>query len=133
MLPRKKTDNRTRAQKIRAVQADAVRKKFKGNEYVRQLECVSGAYTSILNNLEKASIIKARLNKDELLRISVINAQIDILKLKLNTLQAQADLNFKRLKFVLPELRSIEITDPSGNNPFDTFLLSLKEAIQHDD
>lgn len=128
---KKKPDNRTRTQKIRAEQQEAIRAKFKGIEYVRQLEELSKEYDKLVG--ETFRVIKARASAEGKAELILFSAQLDILKFRLDTYKAKADLNFRRLKFVLPELKAIELTDPNGENPFASMAELLKEVLTEKD
>jgi len=98
------TDTRSRVTRIKQTQREEVRKKMKGLEYVRQLELCMEQLSSEYKKLSNTKMI-ALANKD------VIDLRIRIIREKIN-------LNIRRLKFVLPELKAIELTDADGDNPF---------------
>lgn len=127
--PKKKTGANcpSRVSLIKAEHQRAVREKFQGVEYVNQLEKVAQEYDLIIAATEKAT--KAKLTEQDKKNVLVINMQLENLKFRLEALKAKADLNFRRLRFVLPELKSIELSDPEGRNPFADLATALREAV----
>ena len=122
-------DHRNKAAKDRQNQQKEIRNKFKGIEYVRQLELCSQEYEKLAKELEVAKIRK-RETKGDMIKISILNSQIDLAKIRLDIIKGRIDLNIRRLKFCLPELKSIELTDPEGKNPMAGFVGVLREALQ---
>jgi len=131
-MAKTKTDALGKATQVRAAQNRAIRQEsrreqLKAEEYIRQIELVEASYDLAINDLDvlidrrKRVKMKGSLTNDERERITAINKQIEVVKLKLDVYKQKVDLNFRRLKFVLPELKSIELTDPSGRNPFEAF------------
>lgn len=118
----------TRSQKLKKLHRDEVRKKFKGNEYVRQLELCGDQLEELNASLKVAT--KKKLTAKDKITVMALNSQISCLELKLKIVKEKINLNLRRLRFVLPELKSVELTDPQGNNPFSGFIDSLKESLQ---
>jgi len=129
---KKKTDNRTRVQKIRQAQTEEVRRKFKAIEYIRQLEESAKEYDRIRDDMKKAVTRRGKLTSKEREELFVIRAQINILKAQLEAIKQKVDLNLRRLRYCVPELKAIEISDPEGSNPFLTFAAAMKEALEDD-
>ena len=129
-MAKPKPDNRTRVQKIKAAQHDALRAKLQGAKYLNQIEKNQKAYEELSKRL--IGLRKQKLTtKDKEKRFEIMDT-IEIINLELKVLKDWAETNFKLLRFVLPELRSIEVKDPDGNNPFTGFLGVLSEALQSD-
>lgn len=134
-------DPRTHAQKRRKEARDAIREKFQGIAYSVQLEKIAKEMGTLKDSITK--LIKKRVkikcidNEDRTSKqkseLMECNELLKYMNLKMDILSKQADLNFRRLKFVLPELKAVEISDPSGNNPFETLAAALSAAVQQDD
>ena len=105
-----------------------MRKKFKANQYLTQLEQSYVELDQMAKELEVAKIQKKKSvgNKAKTAEIAQL---IDILQVRMNVLKMKIDLNFKRLKFCVPELKAIELSDPDGNSPMAGFSQMLKEAL----
>ncbi len=112
---KKKADTRTRVQKIKAATHEQMRNKFKAMEYIRQLE----KSAKDLNDIRKKQSLKKNADDHFMLGQQVL------------TIKVLIDLNIKRLKFCLPELKSMEFKDPNGDNPFTTALIALAEAAKN--
>lgn len=125
--------SRAKAQKNRQARYDALREELKAKEYIRQIQNDYDELQKLIPKIERAKseklVAKAK-GKSGLkgygeanLTIQKCLAQKEVLKLKIET-------NFKRLKFVLPELKSVEITDPEGGNPFAQFIELMTQAAK---
>lgn len=119
-------------QKIRQAQTEEVRRKFKAIEYIRQLEESAKEYDRIRDDMKKAVTRRGKLTSKEREELFVIRAQINILKAQLEAIKQKVDLNLRRLRYCVPELKAIEISDPEGSNPFLTFAAAMKEALEDD-
>lgn len=117
-----------RIQKIKQTQREEIRNKFKGIEYVRQLEILGEELTKICKSLDVA--VKKRFTTKDRLELLTIANQIDVLELRLKVIKERINLNLRRLKFVCPELKQVELSDPFGNNPFSSFIEVLKDKLQ---
>ncbi len=91
---------------------DELREKLQCSEYLAQIEKIS-------QDLEKIN----RLLKRERKKLSA--NETGTIKTRILALKTRAEINFKRLAKVLPDLKAMEIIDEDGNNP----LKSLIEAI----
>jgi cysteinyl-tRNA synthetase len=112
---KRKISQANRTQKIRQRLHDALRDKFKGAEYIRQLEDCAKDLSSLQSAMALARKKRLRLQDKE--KIQLLSRMLDFHNAELAVIKTRIDLNIKRLKFVLPELRSIAITDDEGNNP----------------
>lgn len=128
----KKADHRTRVQKIRQAQTEEVRRKFKAIEYIRQLEESAKEYDRIRDEMKKAVTRRGKLTTKEREQLVIIRSQISILKAQLEAVKQKVDLNLRRLRYCVPELKAIELSDPTGSNPFLTFAAAMKEALEDD-
>ena len=122
----RKTNNLSRVNRIRKANADEIRKKFKAKEYIKQLEQSMERLEAIINNLNIANQIKAKLTKKERDKLTLVKNQIDVLMMQRDTIRVQIDLNLRRLKYCVPELKAMELSDPSGNSP----LAGLSELMR---
>jgi len=132
-VPAKKVSKRkqtqaNRTQKIRQRLHQELRDKFKGNEYIKQLETCAGDLANLQASMATARKKKLTLKDRE--KIIMLNQTLDIYQMELNVIKTRIDLNIKRLKFVLPELRSIAITDEDGNNPLATLGSALSQLTK---
>lgn len=123
--PENKFKHKSRAFRIKEVQREEIRKKFKANEYIRQLEQAYKEYETIAKELATAKIRKKE-TKGSRDAIAELNTQIDLLRIRLDVIKGKIDLNIKRLKFCVPELKAVELTDGQGNDPFSTFAAAVK-------
>lgn len=114
-LTGKKKQPTPRALMRRKEEQDAIRAKFKGIEYARQLDECYKQYDTIHKDLLAAKTRKAKLTKAEREKLLQVRTQIEILNAQRDIVKAKIDLNLRRLKFVLPELKSIELSDPDGS------------------
>lgn len=119
---RQKGASSTRINKIKQVQKEELRKKFKAAEYISQLEQSYKEYEAMLKELDIAKVKKTKaMTERDRKALLVLRTQIDLVKIRLDIIKQKIDLNLRRLKFVLPELRSMELTDPQGDSPFAVF------------
>lgn len=125
-----RASNASRVNKIKQAQKEAVRMKFKASNYVSQLENSYKEYEAMLKELEVARLKKKQTRGDRV-AILELNAQIDLVKIRIDIIKGKIDLNLRRLKFCLPELKAIELSDPTGDNPFDAFARAVT-AMQED-
>lgn len=125
-------DHRSTAARRRQETQDALREKFKGLEYVRQWELSYKEYEDLQKQLisfsEKRIKAKKKLrSKVKKIRekgfdeLDTINVELGILSIKMDVIKNKIELNAKRLKFCIPELKSMELTDPNGNSPLTLF------------
>jgi len=123
-------DNRCRADKIKDRSQKELRKKLKGSQYLVQLGRSYKQYEQIYNELRSTKQRKVEIQtgkitkrrKEELLAISI---KLDCLKLQIDVVKAKVDLNLKRLRFVLPELKAVEIDSSTGSNPLAVFATAV--------
>lgn len=118
----------TKAERQR-LRREELRDKFKADEYIRQLDIAAAQYDELLAAMDVAVTRKKRLTKKDVEQLNATNQQIEALKFKMDVLKQKCDLNFRRLKFVVPELRSIEMTDPEGKNPLGSLADALRDAV----
>jgi len=118
---KKKPDNRTLAQKRRKEQQDALRLKFKGIEYLRQLDNSQKQLEELRTTVRKARNTESNPNK-----IAETVAKADSQN---RIIKTQVDLNFRRLAKVLPDLKQVDLTDGDGNNPLGSLAEALAEAV----
>lgn len=141
MAEKKKTtsaDTRSRATKHRHAQQQDIRDKFKGIEYIRQLELIAKELEELQKSIDKLINERAKLYTKDHNSLTATQKQkkqqltdkLRFLNTKLDIIMKRAELNFKRLRFVLPELKSIELTDSEAGNPFSNLLNTLKEVLQ---
>jgi len=135
-VPEQIADNRTRAQKNRAKSQEDLRNKFKGNQYIIQLARCMDKYTAIVDEISTIKMRKSKIGQAKRFslkqqrELETIGIKLDCLKLQLDVVKAQVDLNFKRLKFVVPELRSMEFKDTEGKSPFEQLGNTLAAITQ---
>lgn len=115
-VAKKKTDNRTRVDKIKDAHREELRKKFKGNEYIRQLEQAAKDYDSVHKKLKQRGIMAT--------------VQREVLKLQIDVIKAKVDLNLKRLRFVIPELKAISFENGDGQSLTDQFFAAMSQATK---
>ena len=139
-------DHTPKIAKRKKEQQQQIRDKFKGIEYARQLENCYDEYVNLANELSIAAIkransqselkkpaakTKAAKAKQDIVKekarndIMLLNAQVDLLRIRIDVIKGKIDLNLRRLKFCLPELKAMELSDPSGKNPLDIFAAAV--------
>ena len=111
-----------RAQHNRAIRHEQLREKLKGIEYLRQIE---NDYTELSVLAKEVKDVKN--TKEDEYKVANTIAKADC---RTRILKVKMDTNFRRLKFILPELKSMELTDPNGNNPLDTLGNALAAAVE---
>ena len=114
-----------------------LRKRFKGQQLILSLEKNYKKYVKlskeiILTKERKLKLATGRISRVQQKELRSIAVKLDIVKMEMDLIKAQVDLNLRRLKFVLPELKSIELSDPEGNNPMGGFVSLLRESLQKD-
>lgn len=113
-------DNGKRAAQNRQIRREALRDQLKGIAYLTQIDRVEKELVSESDFLKKNRSV---LSADG---VGASNARI-------RSLVAVADLNFRRLAKVLPDLKSIELSDADGENPFNSLATALRAAVTHAD
>jgi len=108
-------DVRERAAKNRFIRAEELRAKLQADEYLRQWEDAQKKLTRVADALRK--------NRSRYVAEEVAAARAEIA-----ALQATIDLNAKRLNKVLPDLKSVELTDPQGENPLATLAAAMQAS-----
>lgn len=129
---RAKSDTVSRAVRNKQLRQEELRKKLQGLEYIRQLELCAKEYDSIIDDLNKAKTAKAKLTRKDKEELAMISMKLDILAAKRDTLKQKVDLNLRRLKFVLPELKAVELSDPEGNSPLAGLVGTLRDLLGED-
>lgn len=56
----------------------------------------------------------------------------NVLRDQLQVTEKLIEHEFRKLKFILPELRSVELTDPHGNNPLTALSAAIQGILGHD-
>jgi hypothetical protein len=111
----------TRLQKMRMARHEELRNKFKGNEYIRQLAELGNDLVKLDADVKKAKAIRT-VEKDskgnKVITFTAPDLVLEKAKVRCKIIQSRIDLNFRRLKKLLPDEAMLEITDPDGNNPF---------------
>lgn len=118
-------DYRPVAVRRQAKNREELRAKFKVGEYVRQLGICHDELADINEQMEKAVIKKyakpKKTKKKQLKRLALVQMQLELLHARKEIIKAKIDLNLRRLKFCMPELKAIDFTDGDGNNPLNAF------------
>ena len=94
-----------RVQKIKAVQYQALRDKMSGIAYINQMDEAMKQLDSELSSLKKKKVLG--------------DGERNLIDIKIKIIREKINLNLRRLKFVLPELRAITLEDGEGRNPFE--------------
>ncbi len=111
----------THAQMRRKEAYDAVRKKIKGANLITAI----GKNMAELESL-KAIVKKAKSTEDNPLKVKNAIEKADCIT---RTTKVQIDTRLRMLKFVVPELKSVELTDPNGDNPLGQLADALRNAV----
>lgn len=124
-----------RAAMNRAYAAAQIREKLKGGVILNALRNIDAELRAIGIQLRRGTPAMGPAGQP----IEVEGAQVtrDMtpaeerrLVLRLQVLKQRADLNFKKLAKILPDLRSVEVTDPSGANPLEPLLNAMRDAAR---
>lgn len=97
-------ETRERAARNRYLRAEELREKLKAVEYLRQWEDAQKRLVKLSDELRKN-------------RSSYVAEEVASVRAEIAATQAIIDLNAKRLNKLLPDLKSTELTDPTGTNP----------------
>jgi len=114
-MPTKHAQTRIKEQK------DALRLKFKGIEYLRQID---NGFKEL--DKQKELVNKAKNTEKNPSTIADAQAKADCVA---RIIKVQMDVNFKRLAKVLPDLKQVEVTDQDGNNPLGQLAAALASAV----
>lgn len=109
------------AHKRIAEQREALRQKFKGVEYLRQID---KGMTEL--DGQKTKVSNAKNTADNPYLVQDTQAKADCVT---RIVKLQMDVNFRRLAKVLPDLKQYEFTDQDGNNPLGTLAAALAAAV----
>lgn len=109
-----------------AKKVDELRELIDYDECIAQLTTINSELVDIESRLNKLSTITMSTNKKAIIR--VVDSHRVLLMDRMSILRERANINFKKLKFGLPELRSLEISDPEGKNPMGVFAEAMKAA-----
>ena len=126
----RKTNNKSRVNRIKDASREEIRKKFQALKYIEQLEKSAERLEEIIEKINKLSVIKAKLSKADKDRIYLLRLQSDALIMQRDTIKVQIDLNLRRLKYCVPELKAMELSDPDGNNPLKSIAEVFREALE---
>jgi hypothetical protein len=123
----------TRGQKIRMERHEELRKKFKGVEYIRQLDELGKDLKNLDDDVKKAKASK-KIEKDGKGNKTITLTSPDIVlekaKVRQKIIQSRIDLNIRRLKKILPDEIEILHSDGEGT-PLENFANALKAAIDN--
>ena len=107
----KRSDNEARDNR-RQDRADELRERLQGVAYLTQIEKAVKQLTNIGNTLKRH-------------QKTMQPHEVAVIKTRISAIKLAAEINFRRLAKLLPDLRAVEFTDPDGNNP----LSGLVDAI----
>lgn len=123
-----------RSQKNRQARYDGLREELKAREYIRQL---TNDYTTLTALYKQIKYLKAKkLTKAQakatghLHDYATVNFELQKCIAQRDVLKVKFDVNFRRLKFCLPELKSMELTDPDGESPFAAFVTLITQVTK---
>lgn len=122
-------DNRSTAQHKRKAIQEELRKKFKGDKLIEALENYAKELDELTSALAVAKTRRKTLTRNQQEQLHATRAQLDIIKLNIDAVKVKIDLNLRRLKFVIPELKSIEFDEGDGN-PLERLALSMASITQ---
>jgi len=90
------------------------------------------ANTKLMNDVE--ALLKDVANINKLLnsrkRKNITTEEKNFFSIKLDALKISINIKFKLLAKVLPDLKSVELSDPNGNNPFAEFVEMITKATK---
>lgn len=130
--PRRQTPAK-RAANNRRERQDALREELKAREYLRQIQDDYEKLQVLINKIKtlKAEklLVKMAVKLNRLADYSKARFELEKCMSQKEILRIKFDTNFRRLKFCLPELRSIELTDPSGESLFSKFIEAVENNL----
>lgn len=146
MSTSKKTANRTpftdrkparrqnkRAQENKAIRREALREELQAREYLRQLEHIDREFGEIHDRVKALRGPAAKASRDTVQRTNRQNGlELEKAETRIRALKERANLNFKRLNKVLPDLKAVELSDPEGKNPFGNLLEAMRLSVRDD-
>jgi len=103
---------------------DEAREKLDAPRYLNQLEKDYEKLESFYEEVAIAQISRTELKhkenktREDVLAMRDLKENIDLLNLRISIVQRKIDFNFRRLKFCLPELKSMDL-NMNGENPLD--------------
>ena len=102
-------------------QKDALRLKFKGLEYLRQIDNGMKELDS-----QKEKVNKAKNSEANPYKVQDTQAKADCVT---RIIKTQMDVNFRRLAKVLPDLKQVDMGDNDENNPLGLLAAALASAV----
>ena len=123
-------DYRNVKHKRTAETKSVLRNKFKGVEYIRQLELAAKELDELSTALAACKTRRKALTRNQQEQIQATRSQIDIIKVNIDVVKTKIDLNLRRLKFVIPELKAMELTGDGEGNPLERLALSMAMITQ---
>lgn len=105
-----------RAAKLRAVRAEELRETMQGKSILTRLENIDAEYMKIYKTV---STLKSGVSESKARQI----------KLRLEALGKSADLNFKKLRKLLPDMSHVDFEDSNGNSIFEAFTQAVSNGI----
>ena len=110
---------RSAAGRRRAQLQEELRARLQGAAYIQQLAGIAEHFMAIEEELEKYRFVYDQTQ--------VMNARA-----RIEALKARADINFKRLAKVLPDLRAMEVTASGGQDDLFGALVGAVRAAHED-
>ncbi len=104
------------AQRNLRIRQDTLRKELAAKNHIHQLVLIDNELRDINDEVRR----KTAEDKVAVLDDKAYNVRIKALK-------ARADIQFRKLAKYLPDLKSMEITDPDGNSPVGRTIIFLPE------
>lgn len=105
-----------RAARLRAVRAEELREKIQGDAILRRLEDIDEEYKNIAKNLKT---YQKGISEDKSRQI----------KLRLEALGKSADLNFKKLRKLIPDMSHVDMGTDGEDNIFEMFTKAVANGI----
>lgn len=122
----------------RAYEADRLRQRIKGGVLLRQLTLIDRELKSINQYLRDGAPVLDEKNKpvidkatgSPIVRLGVSDDEGRAIMLRVGVLKTRMDLNFKKLAKILPDLKGVELIDPSKEGAAGELFKAIAQAAR---
>lgn len=124
---------RERAAANRAIRQEELRKQLAAGQYINNLKEIDQELCEIGVGVKKLEYEKKEKNDtvaETKRKQQNVNLELKKADVRVSALKVRADINFKKLNKVLPDLKAIELSDPDGHSPFSSIMDAVRELTQ---
>lgn len=122
----------TRATVNRQIRRESLREELQAREYLRQLMHIDAELGGINDSVKK--LVVPKVESPLMLAKAREDADFELHKAgtRIKALRVRADINFRRLAKVLPDLKAVALTDGEGNNPFAKLIDEVRKLTEEE-